>query len=222
MDLPRAFTYPFEDEEWTNKLPITLILGVIPIVNLTVLGWALDLIRNMLAGSPRPMPAWDGETLVDRFVAGLTAAVAMILHYLPIIVIICPLAILQGVLAAGSGGGLINTAFDLCIRLVTLLYTAAVWLPLAVGVIRFARTRDFNVFLQIGQNLSLANQHFATFIVLALYMFAASLVISLLGLIPCVGWLLTLLAFSVNLVIQAHLIGQAGVDVMNRTQRGAA
>lgn len=212
MDIARAFTYVTEDENWQNKTVITLVIGVIPLINLAAIGWMLDLINNMLDGQQKPMPDWDdlSNQFVDRWSRGLMVAIAAVIYIIPLIVI----AICLGILVAALGGGLLRVL----ISLVATAYVALMWLPLSIGMMRYARTRDFNHFLQFGRNISLAQEHLSTLIVLAVFVFIIGIVINILGNLPCIGWLISLAATGVSVIVVGHLTGQAAVEIAERKQ----
>ncbi|NPV65853.1 MAG: DUF4013 domain-containing protein [Anaerolineae bacterium] len=215
MDIARAFTYVTEDENWQNKTVITLVIGVIPLINLAAIGWMLDLINNMLDGQQKPMPDWDdlSNQFVDRWSRGLMVAIAAVIYVIPLIVI----AICLGILVAALDGGLLRVL----ISLVATAYVALMWLPLSIGMMRYARTRDFNHFLQFGRNISLAQEHLSTLIVLAVFVFIVGIVINILGNLPCIGWLISLAATGVSVIVVGHLTGQAAVEIADR-KRGQA
>ncbi len=207
MDIAHAFTYVTEDENWQNKTIITLLVSVIPLINLAAIGWMLDLISNMLDGKKQPMPDWDdlGNQFVDRWSRGLMVAIAAVIYIVPLIVV----AICLGILVAALGSGLLRVL----ISLVATAYVALMWLPLSIGMMRYARTRDFNHFLQFSRNIALAQEHLSTLIVLAVFVFIVGIVINVLGNLPCIGWLISLAAIGVNTIVVGHLTGQAAVEI---------
>jgi len=213
--IARAFTYVTEDENWQNKTIITLIIGVIPVVNLAAAGWMLDLISNMLDGQERPMPDWNdlGAQFVDRWSRGLMVAIAALIYLIPLIVVAICLSILIAALD--------SSAMNALMSLVSSIYVALMWLPLSIGMMRYARTRDFSHFLQFSHNIALAREHLSTLVVLAVYIFVVGVVISILGRIPCIGWLISLLAMGINVIVVGHLTGQAAIEIAAAT-RGEA
>lgn len=215
MDIARAFTYVTEDENWQNKVIITLILGLIPIVNLAVIGWMLDLIRNMLDGYEKPMPDWDdlGSQIVDRIVAGLMTAIAGFIYMLPLLVF----AICFGIVIATTESGFFNLIFGL----VAIAYGALAWMPISIGMMRYSRTRNFSHYMAFSRNISLAREHLSTLIVLAVFVFAVGIVLGIIGNIPCIGWLFGLLSVGINAIVVGHLTGQAAVQIANDSS-GAA
>ncbi|MBN1965139.1 MAG: DUF4013 domain-containing protein [Anaerolineae bacterium] len=227
MDIGRALNYTFEDQEGTNKGLITVIIGLIPLVNLAAIGWGLDLIRNMLDGATYPMPDWNdlGSQFVERWVSGLMIAIAAFIYYLPMLIINIILnGVLNGVFRVGSGDELsFLFGAGMCVSCITgllgIVYQAVIWLPLSVGLMRYARTRNFGNFFDIGRNINLALENLSTMLVLALYWIVYSLVMFFIGLIPCVGWLIALASVGINVIVMGHLLGQAAIEIAAKTQQ---
>ena len=96
MDLGKSLTYYFEDPRWVNKLAIgtgililsslfsVVLVGLIGY--LIIIGYALDVLRNVRNGEQYPMPEWKdrwGEWLVQ----GVRIAVAVIVWAIPAIIV---------------------------------------------------------------------------------------------------------------------------------------
>ena len=226
MDLARAFSYAFEDEDWQSKVPITLVIGIIPIVNLAVLGWGLDLVRNMLDGVRNPMPDWSdlGTQFSERWVAGLIAGIGWFIYYIPWLIVSVILNTISGAIFRGAdnlGFLSISLGISCLVSLLGIIYAAAVWLPFSVGLMRYARTREFNHFLQFGRNLNIAMENLSTLLVLGIFMFVYGILLGIIGLIPCIGWLLVLFSIPISAIVQGHLVGQAAQEIAAKS-RGAA
>ena len=224
MDLGRSFSYAFEDEDWTTKLAITAVIEIIPIVNLAVMGWALNLIKNMLNGVEKPLPDWSdlGSQFTSRWVAGLMAAIAYFVYDLPWIV-------LQAILNSVSNGlfgrgelGVMVVAASCGIAVLGAIYSALITLPYSVALMRYSSTRDFNHFFQFARNIELARQNLSTLVMLIVTVFVANILLAILFVIPCVGWLLALLSVTVFAVVIGHLVGQAALEIANKTRGSAA
>jgi hypothetical protein len=101
MDFGRAFGYIFEDREWTPKVVLLAIVSMIPLLNLAVIGWTVDLIDGMLDGYDQPLPGW--ENFGEKFGAGLSYSIAAILYNLPLILLACWMGVLGGRFADVQG-----------------------------------------------------------------------------------------------------------------------
>src|SRR5688500_18531100 len=88
IDIGRSVTYPFEDQQWFNKVGILMILGFIPGLNVIMWGGAaLTIARNVLRGERFPLPDWAEWS--DIAVRGLLSIAATLIYYIPLIVVSC-------------------------------------------------------------------------------------------------------------------------------------
>lgn len=86
-----AFSYPFEDPQWGQKVLIAVLLMlanfILPVIPMLFLsGYGLEIMRNIVLGDGRPaLPAWRdwGRLLVD----GASLFGIAILYLLPVFVI---------------------------------------------------------------------------------------------------------------------------------------
>jgi hypothetical protein len=86
LDIGKAFSFVFEDEEWICKILIGGLISLIPLVGqFVVLGYALKVAQNVAQGNPRPLPRW-GE-FGDHLVRGLYEFVIRLVYALPIVLI---------------------------------------------------------------------------------------------------------------------------------------
>ena len=223
MDIGRSFTYMFEDPNWIAKLAIgggillagtflSFVLGL-PLLAATalVLGYSLTVTRNVAEGSPTPLPDWnDFGTL---FVKGLTAIVGVIIWALPVILVVCCLALVNVVLGraassdtqgarAASGVAAVASACLYCILfLLALVVNVTVHAPLT----RFALNGQLSTFWDFGGNWRFIQANIGNYIIAVLLLLVANLIAGL-GVIACfVGIFFT--TFWANLV-GAHLFGQ--------------
>lgn len=232
MNLGRAFTYATDDPSWQQKVIYTLVIGVIPIVDLAVLGWAIDLIRNMLDGVEHPMPEWFDlsnmdqlvNQLIERWVTGLMVFIAAVIYHIPILLVNIVFGWITGLLFSGDSFGIIaiGTALSCCWSLIGAIYSAVIWLPLTVAISRYARTRKFSEFLQFGSNAQVALEHLSTLLVLVIFVFVYFFVLGIVMLIPCIGWLLGLLSVGLGAIVIGHLTGQAARLIVGQGNAGAA
>src|SRR5213595_2417929 len=120
MDIGKAFSYVFEDEQWISKVLLGGVILLIPIVGwIAVSGYMVKVAQNVAQGNPRPLPEWS--EFGDHFMRGLHGIVIQIVYQLPTIILyilfFCVLAAAGG--AAGSdrgsnGAGAIG-ALSLCL-----------------------------------------------------------------------------------------------------------
>ena len=227
MDIGKSLTYYFDDPRWVNKILIgtgVLILStllsfvLVGVVGyLIVIGYSLDVLRNVRRGDQYPMPEWKdrwGEWLVQ----GVRLAVAVIVWALPAIIV--GMATIIPAALTGAGDDFMATIGGLgimCLSCLVFLWSIVVVLALPAISIRIAETEKLGAGLAFGDILSFTRQHIGDVIIVSIVYVIASVVLSLLGsfvgLLLCgVGIFVTApIATLVTYLIQAHLYAQVGM-----------
>ena len=82
MDIGKAFTFVFDDENWLVKVLIGGVLGLIPIVNFALFGYMVETIRGVALGVEKPLPEWSD--FGGKFVKGLMVLVIGFIYTIPI------------------------------------------------------------------------------------------------------------------------------------------
>jgi len=231
MDVGKALSFVFEDEEWVTKILLGAVIALIPIFGgLALMGYAIAVVRNVIAGHDRPLPAWDD--LGNYFKDGLMFWVTTVIYALPLLILICPIglvwilpaiaseqedliAILTGVAGVVSAGlGCLAALYGILLALLT-----------PVVQIRFAETEDIGACLRLGDIFRFLFANIGSVIISQILLFVAGIVLTsviggvggFFGIIPICGWILAaalgllLLPASVWLtVFSSHLYGQIG------------
>lgn len=213
MDIGKAFSFIFEDQEWITKIAIAALVMFIPIIGLfVVLGWQLEVTRRVILNEERPLPSWNdwGGYLSRGFMGFVIAFVYM----LPLIVFS---GCFQAIIIPLSDQG--NRAMALAVGGMSLVFSctafiygiaAGVVLPAALG--RFADTGQIGDAFNFGMVFGLLRAAPGAFAMVFIGSLLSGLVSSL-GLIACfIGIFFTAaLAATVN----GHLYGQAYVIARN-------
>lgn len=211
MDIGKAFTYTFEDENWLTKILfgglftlLSFILVGIPFV----LGYFLETLKNVARGEERPLPNWS-DNLGGFFSKGLKAAVGVIIWAIPIILVSCLIGGLGAIIGqAGRQAAQIRDVFGLltaCLQCIIWLYGLAMGVFLPAALTRFAMSEEIGDFFAFGEIFSYVTGNLGNYIIALLLSWVASFVAGL-GVILCfVGVLFT--SFWAYLVA-AHLFGQ--------------
>ena len=210
MDVGRAFTYVTEDPEWVKKV---LIGGVIVLASMLLsliliglvgyillLGYYVEVMRRVHAGTPTPMPEWDD--LGGYITRGFIAAVGVLIWTLPFTLITC-VGIVIGSLINEDAGGVVILG-TVCVLTPFLLALGIFVLPIVVA--RYAVTGDFNAMFQFSEVFAESRR----ILVPLLIVFVMSIVVSFvayIGLIACfIG-----IAFTTHYayLVHSYLIGDA-------------
>jgi hypothetical protein len=86
MDIGRAFSFVFDDEQWVTSILIMGLLILVPILgSILLIGYMLETARNVAMNSPRPLPKWDN--FGDKLSLGFAGFVISLVYALPIIVL---------------------------------------------------------------------------------------------------------------------------------------
>ncbi len=81
MDFGLPFSFPFQDQSWMKKLSIAGLITLIPIVGwFYLLGWGLEITRQIIRGEPVIIPETDFEKFLSR---GFKAWVISIVFAIP-------------------------------------------------------------------------------------------------------------------------------------------
>lgn len=196
MDIGRAFTFVFDDDDWLKKVAIGGIVTLVPILNFVALGYAIRVLQNIRAGRELPLPEWDDWG--DDFMRGLLVTVATLIWALPAIAVM-----LLGVLFAA----LLDT--EACIWLgycPGLLWTLVLAIVTPVLYLQYAKREEFAAFFDFGEILAVIRDHLSDYAIAWLMIMVAFVAASVVGSIACgIGIIFT--TFWAYLV-QSHLLAQ--------------
>lgn len=220
MDIARAFTYVFDDEDWISKVLMVLVwsvVGLIPLVGL--IGWAalagytVELLRNMRRGDANPLPRWDdvGGKIAD----GANILVAAFVYNLGNLLVVCGLLLIAPAVGVFSDGdasfaSTASLAITCCLTLIMLVYNLVVWPLLGVGVIFYSQNKQIGVLFQLGRIWATISRNMGLVIQWILFSILAGIVLGLVNAVPCIGWLAGL---ALTVPINGHLLGQLGLQI---------
>lgn len=210
MDIGRTFSYVTEDESWISKILIGGLISLIPIVGqLVLLGWVVQIARNVAAGVPKPIPGWSD--FGEKLSIGFGAFVVQLVYYIPLFLVQCVTqAIGVGLAssassdsgAAAAAGGIIALLGGL---LVLVLALATIPFILA-GTVRFVQTGNIAQSLRFADTFALFRNNMGLILSLFLVQLLGS-VIGGLGIIACFIGIIFTLPFGQ--AVFAHGLGQA-------------
>ncbi len=225
MDIGRAFGVLFEDRDWVMKLILGSVLMLIPIFGqLALLGYGVAIIRNVMAGDPNPLPAWDN--LGDYFMDGLKLAVVNLIYAIPLILVGCILAGTSVLPALGGDSDELVTVLagmtgivGLCLTCVVMLYALFLGLLSPVLHIFYAESGDIGTCLRFGAIFRYLSDNTGSIVVSVLVVWAVNAFI-----LPIVGavsfGLLALPATFWVKTLSCHLYGQISQQAQSAVSGG--
>ncbi len=227
MDVGKSVGYVFEDQKWTNKLLIGMLVSIVPIINFALLGWVIDIMRNVSRREPLPLPEWDD--FGEKFIKGAILFVVGLIYSLPVLLIVCPmmfLPFLRGDIGQ-DGRQAITSMFvgtTLALTCVISLYGLLLSFLMPAIYLNFARKGTFSACFEFGEIWRSMSRNLGDYIVAWLIIivvgvavtFLIGLVAGIVAFIPCCGWILSwVLLGSAGVYILAvfgHLFGQIGAE----------
>lgn len=237
MDIGRSLTFVTEDEAWINKLGIGAVISLVPLLNLALTGYMVEVIRNTANEDPRPLPDWSD--LGGQFMRGLIMTLGLLIYSLPAILIGClafttilgPAIFAESEaveeLAAASGGVIVLSVC--CI----LIYALVLSFFIPAAIINFARRERFTSMFEIGKIFAIITHNPADYFIALIVSLGVGLAVGLLtglvgtvaSLIPCVGWVASMVLGALATVwtglVSAHLFGQAARSLASGVPFGA-
>ena len=207
MNFGLAFSFPFQDSKWIEKIVIAALISLIPIIGwLALLGWSVEIGRRVINGEDEVLAPWSdfGGLLVD----GLKAFVISLIFSIPLLVIWIPYGFIAALIGSTDGdaaGGIIG-ALSLCFACVSILYSLALlfFIPASYG--RLAATGEIGDALNVGELWRMISQNADAYLIVLLGYIVAGFIASL-GVILCVIGVFLTSAYAV--AVQGHLFGQA-------------
>ncbi len=216
MDIARAFVYFFDDKDWVSKVLIGVLvtLAGLLLLPLPILGgYMVAIARNVMRGD-ETLPDWND--IVRYWVDGLMLWVAGMVYTLPFWLL--PVIL---VLPAMFAGGLNQDLADalgmasMAISCLAIFAWALVLLLVSpVLTVEYARTGEFAALFRFGYILGRVRDCLGpiliTLVTSVLAGLAVSVIGTVLGLVPCIGWLLSLPLGLYPTLVMGHIYGQMG------------
>ena len=192
MDIGKAFTYVFEDEDWVKKVLIGGVVNIIPIVGLFfTAGYMLETIKNVMEGHPLPLPEWDDWG--GKFMKGLMAAIIGLVYSLPVIVL--TLCFTGVIVVTGQNEDTANAVVSIamsCIQCVNLLYVLAVMVVSPAILSKYAEDWELGAAFRFGEIFSLIKDNIGTYLLVLVITLLAGIIGNLGGIACGVGALFTM------------------------------
>ncbi len=211
MDFMKAFSFPFEDEEWLKKLGLGVLIQFIPIAGaLALYGWSFEISKRVKNNDPEPLPDWSD--FGGHIGKGFMLFLAMLVYQIPTLLFVCVILATQGVLFGGADSedltamGGVAGVLTICCSCLWIIYYIVAMVVFMAGYTRYIDVEEFSTFMQFGTNFSLVRENLGDFGMVILYSILASLIVSVASSITL--GLGTLVATPVLMYFLGHLLGQ--------------
>jgi len=208
MNIGKAFTFPFDDPDWTKKIIIPALFALIPIVGqIFVLGWALEVTRRVIQRQSSLLPELQfGEQLMD----GLKAFVIGLVYALPVMIIAIPLGIVTST-AAASGmdadmGGVLISIASVCCYGIIFVYSILMALVLPAAYTQFAATGNLGAAFRFKDVIGLVRSAPGPYLMVFVGSLLTGMIAGLGSILCLVGVVLT---YTYAMAVNGHLYGQA-------------
>jgi hypothetical protein len=213
MDIGKAFSFVFDDEQWLTSILIAGLLALIPLVGqILIIGYLLETARRLAAGNPRPLPQWDN--FGEKFNLGLIGFGIAIVYAVPIIVISLLFACVPLFAAsAGDAGGII-ALLTLCLVPLIILVALVIQPLMLAGIARYLQTNSFSEAINFSAVIAMVRADLGGWVVLWLLQILCSFVAGAGGII-FIGIIFTL---PYSQAVFGHLMGQKLIAL--RAQNG--
>ena len=220
MDINKAITYVFKDERWIVKTiigAVMLFLSFLIIPAFFVYGYMIQIMRNVMDGQENPMPEWQewGQFLKD----GFYVIVATLVYTLPIWILMCCSLFVFIIPAANSNGNSadilagVGVLAMVVVSCLVFLFAIALALISPAIAITYAREGNLAACLRFSEVIGMARDNIGDILITLLVLFGLSFVLGFIGVIPIIGWIISIMASVYVTFVTGHLYGQIGAKI---------
>ncbi len=225
MEYGKAFTFLTEDQQWVSKLAIAGLLviasGIIPILPLLlVMGYTLELTRNVARGETLPLPRW--EAMEDKLKYGAIVLVIGVVYMLPMLVVgVCAGGFAAATVISAGGSASASRNGDpgaaagiftvlpfifVCFACVAAVYGVIAGLMANAATLIYLNTGTLGSAFRFREVWALVQKHLGDLIMIWVASLVANLGVFVVGMITCgLGYIV---GVPWVMFMQAHLLGQ--------------
>jgi hypothetical protein len=186
MDIGKAFTFIFDDDDAIKKLLIGVVVFLIPIVNFAGFGYLVQLIKNVEEGLESPLPEWDN--FGGYFIDGLKVLIGLLVYSIPMLLVGCALAVSSIAIQEGVNPADANTMMGIvsvCLSCFILIFALLPYIFMPAIFVRFAETGELSSVFRIGELWSFIQQDIGSYAIVLLLSFVVFSFLAPLGVIAC-------------------------------------
>ncbi len=231
-NLNDALNYAKKMFDDLGRLVVLIVLGVIPIVNLTVMGYAARVLKT----SPKTNRPPKLEGYVDMWIQGLKIAVVTVIYMIiPVLILGAGIvSIIAGIFGAGFGnlirqggwkGGLDTwdpsvwkdfemfaspafIGFGALLIIIGFIIIFVVLLIHLIGISNMIKKDSFGKAFAFGEIFNIVGEiGWGSYILWLIIMFVLFIIVSGLRAIPGIGWIVMAIIFPVFLVFLGRALG---------------
>ena len=219
MDISKALTFFLKDDRWLVKLlvgTIILFFSFLIIPSFFFIGYMVELVRNVMDDVDYPLPEWDnwGQLFKEGFALFLVGLV----YTIPVWLLMCcslllfiPGAALEGELSnAFVGMGIVAIMALTC--LMTLFLVAYALISPAL-TIQYTREEEIAACFRLNEIAAITRNHIGDVLLSLVVIFGLSMVLSLVFIVPILGWFVAFGASVYLSFVMSHLYGQIGAKI---------
>lgn len=186
MDIGKAFTFIFDDDDAIKKLLIGVVVFLIPIVNFAGFGYLVQLVKNVEEGLESPLPEWDN--FGGYFIDGLKVLIGLLVYSIPMLLVGCALVVSSIAIQEGVNPADADTMMSIvsvCLSCFILIFALLPYIFMPAIFVRFAETGELSSVFRIGELWSFIQQDIGSYAIVLLLSFVVFSFLAPLGVIAC-------------------------------------
>jgi len=210
MDFGLAFSFPFQDEKWIQKIAVAALISLIPIVGwFALLGWSIEIGRRVINGDKEVLADWSdfGGTLT----LGFKAFLASLVFSIPLLIVVIPVGLISGLVGTSDvdAAETIISIVSFCMLCLTFPYSIALLFATPASYGRLAASDGLGEALKVGEIWRMVRNAPSAYLIVVLGYFVAGFIASLGTIVFVVGIFVTT---AYAMAVEGHLLGQAYLE----------
>lgn len=223
MDISKSLTFVLSDDRWLKKFlvgTIIIFFSFLIIPMFFFYGYMIEIVRNVMDDLDYPLPEWDnwGKLFKEGFALFLVGFV----YTLPIWLLTCcsllfiiPGASMEGEISdAILGIGIVALMGLLCLMFI---FIAAYALISPAIMIQYARKGEISACFRLNEIVAITRDNIGDVLLTLIVLFGLSMVLSLVFIVPILGWFIAFGASIYLGFVTSHLYGQIGAKIERKS-----